>query len=187
MIVWGGNDNSGGWVNIGDRYCAQPPVYISGGVPYCSNPSLDPVPGVALTVTGDETTSTMTDSSGAYILSLVSGGSYVVTPTKAALTPGSAGIDTIDVIATQRHFLGIAFLTGCRLTAADVNGDSAVDTVDVIAVQRFYLGLTSGIANVGKYQFTPANRSYSNVVSDQPGQNYDALVFGDVAAGFVEP
>ena len=29
------------------------------------------------------------------------------------------------------------------------------------------------------------NRSYPNLVSNQTGQNYDALVFGDVASGFV--
>jgi hypothetical protein len=29
------------------------------------------------------------------------------------------------------------------------------------------------------------SRSYPGVVSDQTGQNYDALIFGDVASGFV--
>ena len=77
-----------------------------------------------------------------------------MTPTKAALAPGSAGINTVDVVATQRHFLNIALLSGCRLTAADVNGDAMVNTVDVIAIQRFFLGLSTGIANTGKYQFT---------------------------------
>ena len=109
-----------------------------------------------------------------------------MTPTKSALTPGSAGINTVDVIATQRHFLNLGTpLAGCRLMAADVNGDSLVNTVDVIAIQRFFLGLTTGIANVGKYQFSPANRTYPGVVTDQTGQNYDTLVFGDVASSFV--
>ena len=76
-------------------------------------------------------------------------------------------------------------LSGCRLTAADVNGVNGINTVDVIAIQRFFLGLTTGIANVGKYQFNPLSRSYSGIVSDQTGQNYDALIFGDVASGYV--
>jgi hypothetical protein len=92
----------------------------------------------------------------------------------------------VDVIATQRHFLNIGtLLSGCRLTAADVNGDTAVNTIDVIAIQRFFLQLSTGIANVGKYQFTPVNRTYTGVVTNQTAQNYDALVFGDVATGFV--
>ena len=37
----------------------------------------------------------------------------------------------------------------------------------------------------GNYQFSPANRSYVGIVSNQTAQNYDALVFGDVATGFV--
>jgi hypothetical protein len=109
-----------------------------------------------------------------------------VTPTKAALTPGSAGINTVDVIAAQRHFLVIGTpLAGCRLTAADVNGVGGINTVDVIAIQRFFLGLSTGIANSGTYQFTPANRTYPELVSNQTNQNYDTLVFGDVSTGFV--
>ena len=105
-----------------------------------------------------------------------------MTPTKAALTPGSAGINTVDVVAIQRHFLNLGTpLTGCRLAAADVTGVGGVDGVDVVAIQRFFLGLTSGIANVGKYQFTPVNRTYLGLVTNLTAQNYDALVLGDVA------
>ena len=76
-----------------------------------------------------------------------------MTPTKTALVPGSAGISTVDVVAVQRHFLNITLIPpGCRLNAADVNGDNNVTTVDVIAIQRFFLALTTGTANVGKYQ-----------------------------------
>ena len=143
---------------------------------------------MTLTLTGSASGSTLSDGSGNYQLSsLTSGGSYTVTPTKAALTPGSAGINTVDVVATQRHFLNLGTpLSGCRLTAADVNGDTAVNTVDVIAIQRFFLGLSTGIANVGKYQFTPASRTYPAVGSNQTAQNYDTLVFGDVAGPFAD-
>ena len=87
----------------------------------------------------------------------------------------------------QRHFLQIVLLTGCRLTAADCAAPVGVNTADVIAIQRFFLGLTTGIANVGKYQFTPVSRSYSPLTSTQTGQNYDAIVFGDVATPFANP
>ena len=118
--------------------------------------------------------------------SLPSGGTYTVTPSKSSLAPGSAGITTVDVVATQRHFLNLGIpLSGCALTAADVNGDAAVNTVDVVAIQRFFLGLTTGVANVGKYQFNPLSRAYSVITTNQIGQNYDTLVFGDVASPFV--
>jgi hypothetical protein len=146
------------------------------------------VPNVTLTLTGSSGTSTVSDVSGNYTFeSLPSGGSYIVTPTKEALAPGSTGINTIDVIATQRHFLNLgAPLDGCRLTAADVNGDTTINTVDVIAIQRFFLGQPTGTANVGKYQFAPANRSYPGVGTDQTGQDYDTLIIGDVASPFAE-
>ena len=146
------------------------PINISGTISYCSNPVPGPVPNVTLTLTGGASGSTLSDGSGNYTLSsLPSGGSYTVTPTKAARTPGSAGINAVDVLAVQRHFLNIAHLSGCRLTAADVNGDSVINAVDVIAIQRFFLGITTGTANVGKYKFTPANRTYTGIVSNQTG------------------
>src|SRR5204863_9423763 len=111
---------------------------------------------------------------------LPSGGNYTVTPTKAALLPGVSGspVNTIDIVAVQRHFLHLGtLLTGCRLAAADVNADSMVNTVDVVAMQRFFVGNSTGIANVGKYQFNPVNRSYSPLTTNQTSQNYDALAF----------
>jgi hypothetical protein len=163
-------------------------IIVSGTIFYCSNPVAGPVPGVTLTLTGTSSDSTMSDGSGNYQLSsLAPGGNYTVTPSKAARAPGSDNINTIDVVATQRHFLNLGTpLSGCRLMAADVNGDTSIDTVDVIAIQRFFLGLSTGIANVGKYQFTPVNRTYTAVASNQTAQNYDTLVFGDVASSFVE-
>jgi hypothetical protein len=71
------------------------------------------------------------------------------------------------------------------LSAADVNGDTSVDTVDAIAIQRFYLGYPTGIGNAGQYQFDPVNRTYPLIGSNQTGQNYNALIFADVATAFV--
>jgi hypothetical protein len=146
------------------------------------------VANVTLAVTGSGSGSTQSDGAGNYVLSSLSaGGSYTVTPAKSAITPGSAGISTVDVVATQRHFLVIGTpLSGCRLTAADVNGDTAINTVDVIAIQRFFLAQTTGIANTGKYLFIPASRTYPGVASNQVGQDYDTLVFGDVVSPFAE-
>ena len=141
-----------------------------------------------MTLTGTSGGSTTSDVSGTYAFtSLVAGGTYTVTPTKAARALASAGINTIDAIAVQRHFLIIGTpLSGCPLAAADTNGDSAVNTIDAIAIQRFFLASASGTANVGQYQFTPVSRTYSGVGSNQTAQNYDVFVLGDVVSGFVE-
>jgi len=145
------------------------------------------MPGVTIALTGTSSGTTQTDTFGNYTFSsLPSNGTYSVTPTKAGLPPGSSNINTVDVIAVQRHYLQIAFIPpGCGLAAADVDGDTVINTVDVTAIQRFFIGMTFGTANVGKYKFNPASRSYPSVVSNQTSQNYDTLVFGDVASGFV--
>ena len=143
---------------------------------------------MTLNLVGSVSGSILSDGFGNYTFaSLPSGGTYTVTPTKPALVPGFTGINTVDVIAIQRHFLNLGTpLSGCRLTAADVNGIGGINTVDVIAVQRFFLALSTGIANTGQYQFSPSSRAYSMVINDQTGQNYDTLIFGDVASPFVE-
>jgi hypothetical protein len=165
------------------------PLVVSGTVTYCSNPSAPQLAGVTLNLTGSATASTLSDASGHYqFSSLQVGSSYVVTPSKNPLSAGAGGsnINTVDVIAIQRHFLGAGIpLTGCPLAAADVNGDSAINTLDIIAVQRFFIGLSSGIANVGKYKFNPTSRNYPTLNGNQINQDYGAMVFGDVAAGFV--
>ena len=59
-------------------------------IPYCSNPVPGPMPNVTLTLSGSASGSMMTDGSGNYqFSSLAAGGSYTVTPTKAALAPAS--------------------------------------------------------------------------------------------------
>lgn len=164
-----------------------PPVTISGTMTYCTNPILPPVVGATLTLSGDAGGTTLSDGTGNYqFSSLLSGGNYDVTPSKASLLPGAPGITTVDVVAVQRHFLSIALLPpGCRLAAADVNLDANVNTSDVIAIQRFALGQPTGIAQTGKYVFNPPSRSYASLTTSQSGQDYDVFVYGDVASSYV--
>ena len=108
-----------------------------------------------------------------------------ITPSKTPLAPGTGNINNVDVIAVQRHFLGIAVIpTGCRRTAADANINGLINNQDVIAVQRFFLGFTSGISSVGQYKFAPTSTTYSNITSSQV-TDYAAYVVGDTAAAFV--
>lgn len=166
-------------------------IHMSGTVGQCNNsgPSGIPLPGVTMTLTGPiSSTTTTTDSLGNYSFTISFIADYTVAPSKAARQPTSAGIDTVDVLAIQRHFLQLGNpLTGCRLAAADVAGTSAVDTVDAIATQRFFLGFSTGIGNAGMYRFAPASRFYSLLTTDQTGQNYDAIVLGDVSFPFAVP
>ena len=164
------------------------PINILGNVIYCPNPTPTALANATLTLSGSAQGMSSSHTGGNYQFAVPRNGSYTVVPNKSPLTPGAPGINTTDVVAVQRHFLNLGTpLSGCRLTAADVNGDGSINTVDVIAIQRFYLALSTGTANTGKYQFNPVNRNYFNLVTDQHNQNYDALVLGDVAAPYVAP
>jgi hypothetical protein len=168
-----------------------PLLTISGTVGQCTTagPSGIALEGVTITRTGGQTTTTTTDSSGNYtVFVLQCSNPFIVTPSKAARAPSSNGIDTVDVIAIQRHLLLLGTpLSGCRLTAADCAMPAGITTADVIATQRFSLGFSTGIGNVGQYNFTPVNRSYSALFNNQTAQNFDAIVFGDVTAPFANP
>lgn len=173
--------------------CASPTpsvVPIDGRIGQCNNVSSNALDlnGATVTVTGGAGGSTVTAGTGTYTISLAPGINYTLTPSKAARIPGSAGITTTDVVAIQRHFLLIGTpLSGCRLTAADCASPPGITTGDVIATQRFFLLFTSGIGNVGKYSFSPAIRTYTPLSGAQTLQNYDAVVFGDVATPFANP
>jgi hypothetical protein len=158
-------------------------VFISGKVTYCVDSN--PVPGVSLNVTGSIVTSGLTDGAGNYSVPVPGGGNYLFTPAHAPRPVTSAGIDTVDAVAAQFHYLNIAPLTGCAFTAADVNENGAITTVDVLAIQRFFIGRTFGIGNAGQYRFTPANKSYPNPNSDQVNQDYTAIILGDVVSPFI--
>ena len=155
---------------------------ISGNVSSL-NPGPAPISNVMLNITGSSTSSTQSDGAGNYASSLVMGGSYVVTPSKNALTPGSTGINNEDLVAVQADILMTAFLNKNEMMAADTNGDGVINTVDAMAIQRFFVG-NSATANVGQYRFLPATRSYSALLSSQGNQNYDAFIIGDVVAPF---
>jgi len=139
-----------------------------------------------MTLSGGASQTTLTDAGGNYSFTVNTGLSYTVVPSKGPLPAAGTGINNVDVLAIQRHFLALAIIpTGCRLTAADAVINGSVNNQDVIAVQRFFLGFTSGTGSVGQYKFVPANRSYPTIATNQTSQNYEMYVVGDVAASFV--
>src|SRR5204863_3624966 len=133
--VGGRSTASSGFVGTNDNQlfncpCAATPtptptptpvtINVSGNILQCNATTGNPMQNAVMTMTGSNTGSTLTDVAGNYtLLGITNSGTTTVTPTKAARAPGSANINTTDVIAIQRHFLAISLLTGCRLAAAD--------------------------------------------------------------------
>jgi hypothetical protein len=137
-----------------------------------------------MTLTGASSGTTLTDTAGNYSLSVPINGSYIVTPTKGPLAPGTGAITTTDVLAIQRHYLGLSLIPpGCRLMAADVVPNGVINTSDVIAVQRFFLAFSTGIGNAGQYKFTPSSSTYQIIGSNQV-TIYTVYIVGDVINPF---
>lgn len=139
------------------------------------------VPGVTLSATGSSIVSATTNNEGTYLLAnLISGGQYVVTPAKNGQING---ITTFDATLILRHVAaGGGVLSGNQLIAADVNGDNRVTTFDATQVLRF---VASGAQNsttgqTGTWKFSPAPRNYNAIISSIAGENYDAVLLGDV-------
>lgn len=155
-----------------------PQISISGNILTCAGLGL---PSATITLTTMPPMTAVSDIAGNYNFNgIVPGGTYVATTAIPGLTPGNPSINIVDVLAAQRHFLGIVPLTGCQFLAGDVNADTLINTFDVVAIQRFFNAYTTATANVGKYRFIPASRAYLSINTNQTGQDYQALVFGDI-------
>jgi hypothetical protein len=176
-------------IALADPAAAQQTLSISGTIGRCSTagPSGIPLANVTVALTGTINATTITDDSGNYVFSgLPAGGSYTVTPSKARLAPGSHGIDNVDLMTALRYqWVRPPF--PCLWDTADVDGINGFNNVDLIAFQRFILGLSTGIANVGAYHFSPVNRAYSPLISNETDQDYDTILFGDLAPPYAAP
>ena len=188
---------SGGWS-----------ISISSGVTIAGNVTTYatgfPVAGVTMNVTGSSTLSGLTGPAGSYSLTVPSGGSYTVTPSKSGDTPLANGMSTFDLLLIRRHILaipGAALDSPYKILAADANGSSSLSTFDILIFRQFILSNTSSIP-AGLWRFVPAsyvfpdpltpwsapsNTSYASLATDVSGQNYVAIKMGDVNNSWSPP
>ena len=169
---------------------------LSGRIVYGNNSSttIYGVPNVTLTgvngVALETVTATSDNSSAAtrgnYSLSGFASGTYTVTPSKAPVpntTASSANpIRTADASLIQQYRLGLVTLTPRQLLAADVDGDTVVRTFDASLIQQYRLLVTPAdpTNHTGDWKFIPVNRVYTSIPANLPGQDYDAILLGDV-------
>jgi len=117
---------------------------------------------------------------GTYSLSGFGSGSYTVTPTK---TGGVHGISSFDSAKIAQHVAGVSALTGNQLIVADVSGNGAISSFDAGQVARYAAGV-SGFGSTGNWIFTPANRNYASVTGSITGEDFIALLMGEVSGNW---
>ena len=166
------------------------------------------IPGVTLNAAGLPVVTAVTDSFGIYDLLGFGDGSYTVTPSKPSETSDSADVNgsirSRDVTYIQRYRVGLppnpddptSFWTDQMKAAADVDQNGSVQSFDASLIQQFRAGIPNVVNQTGVWKFAvspvppppssgptppiPSSRTYTNVFLPQMGQNYTALLLGDV-------
>jgi len=156
---------------------------ISGKATYGDQPTKF-VAGVTLSAAGTPSATTATATNGAYSLTGLGASSYTVTPSK------SGGIGTpfssIDTSLVLQAIVGLTSLTPQQMLAADSDSSADLSTVDASNILKAIVGLPD-TGTVGQWKFLPANRSYSSVTGDLTGQNFEAVIIGDVDGDWAAP
>ncbi|MEJ7848830.1 MAG: dockerin type I domain-containing protein [Pyrinomonadaceae bacterium] len=156
---------------------------IAGAVSYgIANPGQTEsfVSGVNLTLTGTANATVASNSSGSYQFLNLPGGNYTVTPSK---TGDVTGINSLDATRIQQHLVGLTTLTANQLIAADTDGSGTVNSLDATRIQQRAVGIQTQ-NTIGQWKFVPGSRQYNALGSNQTGQNYQAVLVGEVSGNW---
>ncbi len=160
--------------------CAAPSYSISGTVRYGIpdiNQAFPVVVGVNLNAA---VTSALSDGSGVYQLSNLLDGNYTVTPSK---TGEVKGINSMDATRIQQHLVGLTTLTPNQLIAADTDGSGAVNSLDAARIQQRLVGITAPNI-IGQWKFVPASKQYNSISGNITGEDYQAVLVGEVSGNW---
>ena len=160
---------------------------IGGNVTYGTPTFPEPakyVPNVLFALSGDYSTTVLTNNAGAYSLTNLSiGGHYTVTPAK---TGSVNGISPFDATLVLRHVaangVGPNALSANQQKAADANGDGGISPFDATLILRYLAanGANANTGEVGNWKFLPASQSYQPLNGSALNQNYIAILIGEI-------
>ena len=102
----------------------------------------------------------------------------------AAKTGGVNGISSNDAGRVAQHVSGINTLTGNQLVVADVSGDGTISSFDAAQIARYAAGLGSQTGSTGTWRFTPENYLYHGISGNYAGQDFVALLMGEVTGNW---
>lgn len=117
---------------------------------------------------------------GTYTLTGFGSGSYTFTPTK---TTGANSITSFDAARIAQHVSGASNLTGNQLLVADVSNNGFISSFDAAQVAR-YVTSSPPFGTAGTWKFTPLSRNYASIASSMSGEDYTALLMGEVSGNW---
>ncbi|HMY75889.1 MAG TPA: NF038122 family metalloprotease, partial [Blastocatellia bacterium] len=162
------------------RVCLVSGGSLSGTVSYGNSSTA--VPGVKLTATGAANATANTDASGNYQLPNLSGGSITVTPTKTDdFNTVKQFIRSADAALVARAAVDLEQLNQFQQVAADANNDRRITGFDAALIAKASVEIFDDSTSVvGMWKFVPDKREYSSIAGEMTGQNYTAVLVGDV-------
>jgi len=165
---------------------ATPADSIAGTVTYV-NASSSPVFVSNVVITGEgssgvsSTTAAPGPIAGTYLLTGFGSGSYTVTPTKVG---GVNGITSFDAGRIAQHVAGmLPLLNANQQIAADTSGNNNVTSFDAGQLAQWVVSGTGG--NTANWRFLPASRTYEAVAGTITGEDYSAILVGEVSGNWI--
>ncbi|RMH72188.1 MAG: T9SS C-terminal target domain-containing protein [Gemmatimonadetes bacterium] len=151
---------------------------ISGQVQYwqaCDG--TDAVPDVLLQLSNG--LNTTTGEEGLYSLTSPAG----VVTLSASKTGDNSGISTFDAARVAQYSAGSYDFNECQILAADVTQNGSINPFDAARIAQFAAGIEqSSVA--GEWMFTPERYHYEPLQMDMPGQNFSAVLMGEVTGNW---
>lgn len=167
---------------------------LSGNVKYFSNNHS--VALAVMSLTGKMAKSTLTDTSGKYLLTDLPEGDYILKPTKINVVGKS--ISSYDASLILRYSVGTISLTPYQKIAADVSGNDQVTSYDASLILQYCVGIRNQFPVNKDWTFVPANfaisdanwtaapesLTYQPLSADRYNQDFMGLVYGDVSGNW---
>ncbi|MFN0277202.1 MAG: peptidoglycan DD-metalloendopeptidase family protein [Pyrinomonadaceae bacterium] len=158
---------------------------ISGTVTYGNarlpGPAIRFVPGVLITAAGSPTVTDTTGSSGTYLLTGFGSGSYTITPSKIGGVNSS--VTSFDAALVAQFTVSAGSLDSVQQSVADVSGAGGISSFDAALIARYAVSM-SGTGSTGNWKFNPASNTYTSITSRIAGNDYLALLMGDVSGNW---
>jgi subtilisin family serine protease len=139
-----------------------------------------PVSNTSLELVGVGAQSASSDAGGAFSFATVQTGAYTLTPNKEDQITDITAYDASLIL--QASAGSITLTTNQRL-AADVNASGTVSAMDASLILQRAVGLLSGyFPGAGRsWLFSPAERTYPLLNGNLAGQDFTAILIGDVS------
>lgn len=126
-------------------------------------------------------THALTAADGSFVLTPVNPGNYQF---NVVCTKPWGGVNSTDALLAMKHFVGMSYLNGLYLKAADVDLSNTINALDALIIQRRVVGLLSYFP-AGDWIFTKPTVNFTGL---QPTSvSINGLCVGDVNGSHLPP